>query len=132
MACTEKDWKFVASARLKGRVALYDIGWSEWISIEEAEKKPADGLALQYASFYHDSLEAVRYLLHRSGIDSEVQGDEESATISNVFNSFGFEFKFTNTLLADITKEKIDSGEAIEVDLTLSRQNIEFIDKPQQ
>lgn len=130
IACVEKNWRFIATARLKGRLALYDLGFTEWVAIEESKREPAEGLALEYPVFYHDSLEKARKILSDRGIRSRIIANDNAAFVDATLNPPGLELRLTNTHLAEIEEEQVESGEAIVVDLSPYRQSINVIDNP--
>lgn len=119
LSCTEQNWQFVAAARLKGRLAIYDLGMVEWIAVEES-KKPHDVNQLR-AVFYHDSLETVRSELYKRGIRSVIVPEKNSAHIDVEFDPPALAFRLTDTPLSEITENQIDSGEAVIVNLKVTR-----------
>ena len=107
-------------------MAIYDLGLVEWIAVEEPKKESQNDTRLR-AVFYHDSLETVRTELGKRGIRTRITPEKNGAYVNVEFDPQGFEFRLTDTPLAEIAEEQIDSGEAVVVDLSNRRQSIGFI-----
>ena len=125
MSCAEVDWQFRAAARLRGRMAIYDLGLVEWIAVEEPKRESQGDIKLR-AVFYHDSLETVRTKLDKKGIRTKITPEKNGAYVNVEFDPQGLEFRMTDTPLAEIAEGQIDSGEAVVVNLD-NRQSIDFI-----
>lgn len=126
MFCTETDWQFRISARLKGWIAIYHLGIVEWVVVEEPGENKVVTTGIQNTVFYHDSLEAAQGVLSKRGIQSIIVPDKNSAYVGVEFEP-GLEFRITDTLLEDVTEAQLDSKETIEVELGPRQTSIEII-----
>ncbi len=127
MLCAQTEWRFRVSARLRGKVAIYDLGFVEWVAVEESKKSSEEPTGIQSAVFYHDSLETVRNVLSKKGIRSKLVPEKNSAYVGVEFEPGGAEFRITDTPLADVAEAQLDTHEAIKVDLGSQQTSIEII-----
>lgn len=114
--CVEDDWRFKVAAKLSGRVAVYNLGYVEWISVEEP-KTAGGATSLERTEFYYDSLETARTVLGKRGIRSKITPEKDRAYISVQFDPDGSEFRLTDTPLSEIIEGQIESDEAVRVRL---------------
>lgn len=121
LTCTEQDWQFIAAARLRGRLAIYDLGMVNWVAVAESKRESLGGGQLR-AVFYHDSLETVRTQLDKRGIRTKIVPEKNSAHIDIDFNPPDLALRMTDTPLAEVTANQVDSGETIIVNLNAQRQ----------
>ena len=69
--CVETEPRFKVAAELTGRLAIYDLGYVDWVEVDEPRLGQEDNV-LDRAEFYCDSLERALTILRARGIPSRI------------------------------------------------------------
>ena len=128
MFCIQTEKPFKTSAHLTGHIALHNLGPIEWVSVEEPKREQYSKITAACAEFCIDSLDrAIDVLKKKGGIRAHITAEKDRAYVSVPIDSEGFEFRFTDTSIEDLTFERFDREEALSLELPPHNTSISFI-----
>lgn len=111
--CVETDPRLKVAAELTGSLALHNLGYVDWVEVDEPE------LSQEYSSserveFYYDDLEKALTILRAREIDASIT-PEKSRSFIGLQGPSGREFRLTDTPLWEIVEAGLESDEVIRI-----------------
>ncbi len=118
MACAETDWRFTAAARLRSQIAVYDMGYVNWVAVEEPKRADSEAAGLRRVTFYHEGIRGAGLVLGKLGLHPKIVPEADHQYLDVPFEpEQGLAFRLSNKSLAQVIDEQLDTGEAVPVTL---------------
>lgn len=113
--CFEDQGRFVVASRLQGRLPIGMFGHVQWVEVKEPRKE--DELAgIDHAEFLTTDFGWVLEVLSRKGLEPRVQTEGDHHRINLQLLEDGKELRITDTPIAAIVNEKIESDRVYHLD----------------